>query len=86
MKKMPRIKVHGDFTFIFFLSSFKSNTVVIDISGQHVGLKSVCLVQIITCLDFKSRSHSTMCDCDLLYQEMECCLRFSDFVHMVRRV
>ena len=27
-----------------------------------------------------------MCDCDLLYQEMECCLRFSDFIHKVRRV
>ena len=27
-----------------------------------------------------------MCDCDLLYQEMECCLQFSDFVHKVRWV
>ena len=31
----------------------------------------------------KARSHSAMFDCDLLYQEMECCLRFSDFVHKV---
>ena len=35
---------------------------------------------------FKARSHGAMCDCDLLYQEMECCLRFSDFVHKVRWV
>ena len=28
-------------------------------------------------------SHSLMCDYNLLYQEMECCLRFSDFVHTV---
>ena len=27
----------------------------------------------------KARLHGAMCDCDLLYQEMECCLRFSDF-------
>ena len=27
-----------------------------------------------------------MCNCDLLYQEMECCLQFSDFVHTVRWV
>ena len=34
----------------------------------------------------KARSHGVMCDCDLLYQEMECFLRFSDFVHKVRWV
>ena len=34
----------------------------------------------------KARSHDVMCDCDLLYQEMECCLRFSDFVLKVQRV
>ena len=33
--------------------------------------------------EFKARSHGTMCDCDLLYQEMECCLRFNVSVHMV---
>ena len=38
------------------------------------------------CPTFKARSHGAMCDCDLLYQEMECCLRFSDFVHKVRWV
>ena len=36
--------------------------------------------------NFKARSHGAMSDCDLLYQEMECCLRFSDFVHTVRWV
>ena len=35
---------------------------------------------------FKAHSHGAMCDCDLLYQEMECCLQFSDFVHKVQRV
>ena len=34
----------------------------------------------------KAPSHGVMCDCDLLYQEMESCLRFSDFVHKVRWV
>ena len=34
----------------------------------------------------KAHSHGAMRDCDLLYQEMECCLRFSDFVHKVQRV
>ena len=34
----------------------------------------------------KARSHGVMCDCDLLYQEMECCLRFSDFVPKMRWV
>ena len=34
----------------------------------------------------KAPSQGAMCDCDLLYQEMECCLRFSDFVHKVRWV
>ena len=34
----------------------------------------------------KACSHGAMCDCDLLYQEMECCLRFSDFVHKVQTV
>ena len=31
-----------------------------------------------------ARLHGAMCDCDLLYHEMKCCLRFSDFVHMVQ--
>ena len=34
----------------------------------------------------KARSHGVTCDCDLLCQQMECCLRFSDFVHKVRWV
>ena len=34
----------------------------------------------------KARSHGAMCNYDLLYQEMECCLQFSDFVHTVRWV
>ena len=24
--------------------------------------------------ELKARSHGALCDCDLLYQEMECCL------------
>ena len=34
----------------------------------------------------KARSYGAMCNCDLLHQEMECCLRFSNFVHKVRWV
>ena len=34
----------------------------------------------------KARSHGAMCDCDLLYQEVECCLRLSDFAHKVQWV
>ena len=52
----------------------KENTTALKVCS-HVTSTSTLLL--------KSRSHGTMCDCDLLYQEMECYLRFSDFIHKV---
>ena len=54
-------------------------------SGKSLhNLLTINISRTLSMTTIKARSHDAMCDRDLLYQEMECCLRFSDFVHMVR--
>ena len=76
--------VKGCDPFCLFFYPFLINT-MLTVEGKNGPLNEA--LKYIKCEQtFQAHPHGAMCNCDLLYQEMECCLRFSDFIHKVRRV